>query len=51
MTNMLPSTLKKASATQTMYLSVLNIPGHTHRYRRFVSTLTGGHARLAGICA
>ena len=50
MTDMLPSTELKASATQITCFSVLNNPGHTHRYRRFAPTLTGGHARLAEIC-
>ena len=50
-TNMLPSTSEKASATQTIKFSVLNVPGHTHRYRRFAPTLTGDRARLAEICA
>ena len=48
---MLPSTNRKASATQTIALSVLNIPGHMHRYRRFEPTLAGEPARLAEICA
>ena len=48
---MLPSATRKASATLPIKLSVLNVPGHTHRYRRFAPTLTGDHARLAEICA
>ena len=37
---MLPSAYRKTSATQTIALSVLDILGHMHRYRRFVPTLT-----------
>ena len=48
---MLPSTIGKASATQTIALSVLNVPSHMHRYRRFVPILTDEPARFAEICA
>ena len=50
MANVLPSTYGRVSATRTMPLSVLNSPGHMHRYRRFATTLTDGPARLAEIC-
>ena len=48
---MLPSTLRKASATRILPLSVLNCPDRTHRYRRFAAILTNDNARLAEICA
>ena len=49
--SMLPSTLRKASATRILPLSVLNSPDRTHRYRRFAAILTNDNARLAEICA
>ncbi len=51
MTDILPSTYVRASATRITKLSVLNNPSHTHRYRHFTSTLTSDRARLAEICA
>ena len=43
----LPSVDEKTSALRIMNFTMLNHPGHTHRYRRFMCTLTSEHARLA----
>ena len=46
----LPSTVYKPSALQTITFSVLNRSANTHRYRRFICTLTSTDARLAARC-
>ncbi len=48
---MLPSTIRRVSASRTITFSVLISPGHTCRYRRFAVTLTRDNARLAETCS
>ncbi len=43
----LPSVIARTSALRITPFSLLNRPGHTHRYRRFTCTLASARARLA----